>query len=200
MTTRPVRACEVTHEWVLMLSIRWAPGDLGNPASTVRRGPHSVLPHWRNPRRALGWPSSLRRMLVLLGTACFLRSVAVVGAMPPSVPSPASVGSCHARGNDHRRPRQDAPARHGYGRFTQHHQGVCRPFAIGALGGWPPRRRSAYLPWCARSRAGVPGTLSFSGQVGGRPLVVIAHPDGLRTTLEPVASQLRVGQRSQPGK
>jgi murein DD-endopeptidase MepM/ murein hydrolase activator NlpD len=50
--------------------------------------------------------------------------------------------------------------------------------------------------------AGAPGTVVvaagagvvvFAGMVAGRPVVSIAHPDGLRTTYEPVAPSVRAG-------
>ena len=45
----------------------------------------------------------------------------------------------------------------------------------------------------ARVRAPSQGIVSFVGHVGVRPLVVITHPDGLRSTLEPVVTTLKVG-------
>jgi len=39
------------------------------------------------------------------------------------------------------------------------------------------------------------GTVTFRGWVAGRPLVVLQHEDGLRSTLEPVTSTLNVGSR-----
>lgn len=38
-----------------------------------------------------------------------------------------------------------------------------------------------------------PGTVTFAGQVAGRGVVVVTHPDGLRTSLEPVAASVPVG-------
>jgi murein DD-endopeptidase MepM/ murein hydrolase activator NlpD len=37
------------------------------------------------------------------------------------------------------------------------------------------------------------GIVAFAGMVGGRPVVSIAHADGLRTTYEPVAPSVRAG-------
>ncbi|TQL64693.1 M23 family metallopeptidase [Rarobacter faecitabidus] len=37
------------------------------------------------------------------------------------------------------------------------------------------------------------GTVTFNGRVAGRPLIVIEHEDGLRSTLEPVESDLSSG-------
>jgi len=38
------------------------------------------------------------------------------------------------------------------------------------------------------------GTVIFAGMVGGRPVVSVVHPDGARTTYEPVASAVVPGQ------
>ena len=46
-----------------------------------------------------------------------------------------------------------------------------------------------------------PGVVSFAGPVAGRGVVVIAHPDGIRTEYEPVAALVVAGQavaRGQP--
>jgi Membrane proteins related to metalloendopeptidases len=39
------------------------------------------------------------------------------------------------------------------------------------------------------------GTVSFAGRVGGIGVVSITHPDGLRTTYEPVAGSVHTGDR-----
>ncbi len=39
------------------------------------------------------------------------------------------------------------------------------------------------------------GTVVFAGRVAGRPVVSVDHPDGLRTTYEPVFASVRVGDR-----
>ena len=41
--------------------------------------------------------------------------------------------------------------------------------------------------------AAAAGTVAFAGQVGGRPVVSVAHPGGLRTSYEPVRSVVRAG-------
>ncbi|WP_066463609.1 M23 family metallopeptidase [Sanguibacter suarezii] len=43
------------------------------------------------------------------------------------------------------------------------------------------------------------GTVTFAGVVVDRPLMVITHPDGLRSTLEPVAAGHAVGARVEAG-
>lgn len=41
--------------------------------------------------------------------------------------------------------------------------------------------------------APAPGTVVFAGAVAGKPVVVVAHPGGLRSTFEPAAATVRVG-------
>lgn len=43
--------------------------------------------------------------------------------------------------------------------------------------------------------AAADGVVSFAGAVAGRGIVVVAHPDGIRTTYEPVHPLVTVGQR-----
>jgi murein DD-endopeptidase MepM/ murein hydrolase activator NlpD len=43
-------------------------------------------------------------------------------------------------------------------------------------------------------RAAGAGTVSFAGPLAGRGVVSIQHPDGLRTTYEPVTAQVSAGQ------
>ncbi len=81
---------------------------------------------------------------------------------------------------------------------------------------WPLRPRPAVVHrfdapspnWHAGHRgvdlAGVPGqpvyaaggaTVVFAGMSGGRPVVSLAHPGGLRTSYQPVRAAVRAGQR-----
>ena len=46
----------------------------------------------------------------------------------------------------------------------------------------------------------LPGRVSFSGDVAGRPVVVIEHTGGLRTTYLPVASSVAVGTHVDAGQ
>jgi murein DD-endopeptidase MepM/ murein hydrolase activator NlpD len=45
-----------------------------------------------------------------------------------------------------------------------------------------------------------PGVVVFAGQLAGRPVVSIAHPGGLRTTYEPVRTDVRVGHTVATGQ
>ncbi len=88
------------------------------------------------------------------------------------------------------------------------------PFALAALMfAWPVSPTTVVRPfdpppqpWLAGHRgvdlAGVPGatvvstgagTVIFAGTVAGRGVVSVAHPDGLRTTYEPVTATVRAG-------
>jgi murein DD-endopeptidase MepM/ murein hydrolase activator NlpD len=49
-------------------------------------------------------------------------------------------------------------------------------------------------------RAAAAGTVSFAGQVAGRGVIVITHPDGVETEYEPVSSQVRRGDQVAAGQ
>ncbi|MEU8113178.1 M23 family metallopeptidase [Micromonospora sp. NPDC048947] len=61
---------------------------------------------------------------------------------------------------------------------------------------WLPGHRGVDLaaPAGAVVRSAGPGTVLFAGLVAGRPVVTVAHADGLRTTHEPVQPGVRPGQ------
>lgn len=66
---------------------------------------------------------------------------------------------------------------------------------------WLPGHRGVDLlgrPGDAVRAAGA-GRVSFAGRVGGKPVVVIAHAGGLRTTYEPVVPAVQVGDRVAAG-
>jgi len=44
-----------------------------------------------------------------------------------------------------------------------------------------------------------PGVVTFAGSVAGKPVVVVTHPDGLRSSLEPVVASLGEGTVVQGG-
>lgn len=48
-------------------------------------------------------------------------------------------------------------------------------------------------------RAAGAGVVTFAGPVAGRGVVVVAHPDGIRTEYEPVRPQVEVGARVRAG-
>lgn len=48
-------------------------------------------------------------------------------------------------------------------------------------------------------RSAGPGTVAFAGMVAGRPVVSVQHPDGLRTTYEPVTPTVQAGDAVEQG-
>jgi murein DD-endopeptidase MepM/ murein hydrolase activator NlpD len=60
---------------------------------------------------------------------------------------------------------------------------------------WLPGHRGVDLraPAGATIRAAGTGTVLFAGMVAGRPVISVTHPDGLRTTYEPVSPAVTVG-------
>jgi len=48
-------------------------------------------------------------------------------------------------------------------------------------------------------RSPAAGTVSFAGQVAGKPVVVVTHADGLRSTFEPVTAAVGRGDAVGPG-
>ncbi|ACZ30210.1 Peptidase M23 [Xylanimonas cellulosilytica DSM 15894] len=66
---------------------------------------------------------------------------------------------------------------------------------------WQAGHRGVDL-WSARGDAVVsPGTgvVTFAGSVGGKPVVVVTHPDGLRSSLEPVDATVPRGTAVRAG-
>ncbi|MGW8568403.1 murein hydrolase activator EnvC family protein [Isoptericola sp. NPDC055881] len=66
---------------------------------------------------------------------------------------------------------------------------------------WLAGHRGADLAATAggQVRAPAAGVVSFAGKVAGKPVVVVTHPGGLRSTFEPVTADVRVGARVGPG-
>lgn len=77
---------------------------------------------------------------------------------------------------------------------------VVRPFA-------PPRTRfgpghlgvDLRVPLRSAVLAAAAGTVTFAGSVAGRGVVVVLHLDGIRTEYEPLAVEVRAGQRVDAG-
>ncbi|MEV0949210.1 M23 family metallopeptidase [Promicromonospora sp. NPDC050249] len=72
--------------------------------------------------------------------------------------------------------------------------GVVRPFDAPEHA-WGAGHRGVDLvaPEGSGVRSPGPGVVTFAGQVARRGVVVVTHPDGLRTSLEPVAVSVPVG-------
>lgn len=66
---------------------------------------------------------------------------------------------------------------------------------------WLPGHRGVDLPARPEAvvRAAGDGTVWFTGPVGGRGVVSLAHPDGLRTTYQPVVPLVATGERVRAG-
>jgi murein DD-endopeptidase MepM/ murein hydrolase activator NlpD len=62
---------------------------------------------------------------------------------------------------------------------------------------WHPGHRGVDLPGTPGQPVYAAGaaTVVFAGLSGGRPVVSLAHPGGLRTSYEPVRAAVRAGQR-----
>lgn len=67
---------------------------------------------------------------------------------------------------------------------------------------WAPGHRGADLLAAAGTPVLAPddGVAAFAGMVAGRPVLSIDHPGGLRSTYEPVASRVAVGDRVARGQ
>ncbi|MDM7856082.1 murein hydrolase activator EnvC family protein [Cellulomonas alba] len=67
---------------------------------------------------------------------------------------------------------------------------------------WAAGHRGVDLAAPARADVLAPGdgVVVFAGRVAGRGVVAVAHPDGLRTSLEPVRATVPVGTRLEAGE
>lgn len=66
---------------------------------------------------------------------------------------------------------------------------------------WEPGHRGVDL-WSARGDVVASpgaGLVTFTGSVAGKPVVVVTHPDGLRSSLEPVEATVPRGTVVRPG-
>jgi murein DD-endopeptidase MepM/ murein hydrolase activator NlpD len=120
--------------------------------------------------------------------AAVLAGPAAGAADPPAAAGPPAAGATDPPAGAAWRAPVDGPLQ------------VTRPFD-------PPAQR-----WAAGHRgvdlAAAPGTpvraagdgvVAFAGLVAGRPVVSVAHADGLRTTYEPVSPTVQAGQRVRAG-
>jgi murein DD-endopeptidase MepM/ murein hydrolase activator NlpD len=104
-------------------------------------------------------------------------------------------------------PSRSAPSRvraESIGRYASPLAGsldVLRPFDLPSTPYGPGHLgvdlRAARL---AIVRAAAAGVVRFAGDVAGRGVVVVAHPDGIRTEYEPVAPSVRAGARVTGGQ
>ncbi|MFE5308940.1 murein hydrolase activator EnvC family protein [Isoptericola sp. NPDC056578] len=110
--------------------------------------------------------------LVVLGAAVLLVAAPLAGAAPSArVPSSGSDGWARPVPGDVVQT-FDPPAEE----WAAGHRGVDLAAATGE-----------------RVRSPAAGTVSFAGEVAGKPVVVVAHPGGLRSTFEPVTASVGLG-------
>jgi murein DD-endopeptidase MepM/ murein hydrolase activator NlpD len=126
----------------------------------------------------------------------------------PSPPAPASALSvapatsspAPTRGDSQVVPAKAAPrARYIWPLAPAPH--VLRRFAPGPAP-WSPGHRGVDLAASAGQSvlAAAPGVVTFAGRIAGTAAVSVAHGDGLRTTYQPVAPQVRAGDHVEAGQ
>jgi murein DD-endopeptidase MepM/ murein hydrolase activator NlpD len=121
-------------------------------------------------------PRSLRPVLVLL-----LAGVLLVGTGPPSAAGPPATSTSAPVGT--------------YGWPLPGTPAVTRAFDPPATV-YGPGHRGVDLAGTAGTvvLAAGAGVVAFAGAVAGRPVVSVDHPDGVRTTYEPVLPGVAAGQ------
>jgi murein DD-endopeptidase MepM/ murein hydrolase activator NlpD len=126
----------------------------------------------------------------------------------PSPPAPASAlsvapatsGPARTRGDSQVVPTRAAPrARYIWPLAPAPH--VLRRFAPGPAP-WSPGHRGVDLAASAGQAvlAAAPGVVTFAGRIAGTAAVSVTHGDGLRTTYQPVAPQVRAGDHVVAGQ
>jgi murein DD-endopeptidase MepM/ murein hydrolase activator NlpD len=129
----------------------------------------------RIPRRVAG--VALLVMTIAGSAAAEPLGTRDTGTLPPSPPAVSS-----ARAVTY------APPLAGALRVLRPFEPPPTPYAAG--------HRGVDLEAAAGAQVGAAGTgrVTFAGQVAGRGVVVIAHPDGIRTEYEPVTPSVTAGQ------
>lgn len=152
------------------LPVRRRPRDGRPPASADLSGGDPVAPSGpvfaRTPTTLL---AGLLTGLLAVGVAVLLGAAPLAGAAPAPVPEGA--GWTRPVPGDVVHPFDPPAEEWGAG-----HRGVDLAAAAGE-----------------RVRSPAAGTVSFAGRVAGKPVVVVAHADGLRSTFEPVTASLALG-------
>lgn len=171
------------------------------------RGPELAPPLGHHPP---GHPRvGHRPLLVLLLILAVLSTVAPALAVPQTALAPAAMLPAQAgpattdpAGTDPVASDATTP-RSGYDWPVTGDSGegdVLRAFDPPPLP-WLPGHRGVDLAaeTGAPVRAAGAGTVAFAGMVAGRPVVSIQHPDGLRTTYEPVTPTVQAGDAVDQG-
>lgn len=126
-------------------------------------------------------------LVLLLGAVPWLTPLALAGPAAPAAAAPGAALPGAAL------PGGQAP-RGGYGWPLAGRPAVVRPFdAPGTVYG--PGHRGVDLAGAPGQDvlAAAAGTVAFAGAVAGRGVVSVVHPDGLRTTYEPVTAVVAAG-------
>lgn len=94
-----------------------------------------------------------------------------------------------------------APPASGFSRGELVERGLLLRDFVDPGPAWGAGHRGVDLSAAAGTTVLAPGagTVTFAGTVVDRPLLVITHPDGLRSTLEPVTTELVPGSRVEAG-
>lgn len=139
----------------------------------------------------LAAPSLLAVPLVLAAVTGLTGVTPPSGVAPPSASAPQSAVSAP--------PSPQAAVRVAWG------APVPRPLVLQAYDpparDWLPGHRGVDLvadPGDPVRSAG-PGTVTWAGPLAGRGVVVVSHPDGRRTTYEPVEADVLVGEQVDAG-
>ncbi|MCA5893243.1 M23 family metallopeptidase [Isoptericola sp. NEAU-Y5] len=174
-TTRPHRRHSTPHDAAT------APGTV--TASTMTPStmtPSTMTPSTMTPSTMPPHRKAAGAALLILTLTCTLSGAAGAAgaAVPADTPSPAGPG------------------------WVRPVPGAVRSSFEPPAEAWSAGHRGVDLG--ARTaepvRSPADGTVTFAGQVAGKPVVVVAHPDGLRSTFEPARGTLARGAEVRAGE
>ena len=127
-------------------------------------------------------------LLALCWLVCFVPAAAAPAAAAPAAGAPAAgAPAAGAAAGRYRPPTAPLVVVRAFDR------GVTQ-YAAGHRGADLAAARGSAVASAAR------GVVSFAGAVAGRGVVVVTHPDGIRTTYEPVRPAVVAGQRVAAGQ
>jgi murein DD-endopeptidase MepM/ murein hydrolase activator NlpD len=159
------------------------------PMTIIGTRPHSAAPDPRHTtsRGRRTSPATSTSITSAPTTAAIVTAVAVLLSCAGPVACRASPAGA-STGGGHRAPLPPTPV-------------VVTAFSVGEHR-WSPGHRGVDLSARAGTEvmASAAGTVRHAGEVAGRPVLSILHPDGLITTYEPVLATVRQGQRVSRGQ